>query len=69
MSYADPLLKALHECESRLHAWIQGSPSNASLFQQDPARAMRAAGLDMDEHLLCELQTLIDGIVRKINAA
>jgi hypothetical protein len=31
--------------------------------------AMRAAGLDLDEHLLCELKTLIDGIARKINAA
>lgn len=69
MNHADPLLKALHECESRLHAWIQGSPSNASLFQQNPAQAIRAAGLDLDEHLLCELKTLIDGIARKINAA
>jgi hypothetical protein len=30
---------------------------------------MRAAGLDLDEHLLCELKILIDGIARKINAA
>ena len=69
MSYADPLLKALHECESRLHAWIQGSPSNASLFQQNPAEALRAADLKLDEDLLCELETLISGIAKKINAA
>jgi hypothetical protein len=69
MSYADPLLKALNQCESRLHAWIQGSPTNASLFQQNPVQAMRAAGLDLDENLLCELQMLISGIARKINDA
>ena len=69
MSYADPLLKALHECESRLHAWIQGSPKNASLFQQNPAEALRAADLKLDEDLLCEFEKLISGIAKKINAA
>ena len=69
MTYADPLLRALHECEARLHTWIQGSPKNASLFQQNPAEALRAANLNLDEDLLCELQTMLSGIARKINAA
>jgi hypothetical protein len=69
MNHADPLLRALHDCEARLNAWIQGSPQNAYLFQQNPAEAMRAARLNLDEDLLSELQTLITGIARKINAA
>jgi hypothetical protein len=69
MTYADPLLRALQDCEARLHSWIQGSPQNAFLFQQNPAEALRAAELNLDEDLLCELQMLITGIARKINAA
>jgi len=69
LPYADPLLRALQDCEARLHAWIQGSPQNASLFQQNPAEALRAAELNLDEDLLRELQTLISGIAQKINAA
>jgi hypothetical protein len=69
MTHADPLLKALHNCEDRLHAWIQGSPNNASLFAKNPAEAIRAAGLDLDESLLTELETLMQGIAHKINAA
>ena len=69
MNHSDPLLRALHDCEARLNAWIQGSPQNAYLFQQNPAEAMRAARLGLDEALLCELKMLIPGIARKINAA
>jgi hypothetical protein len=69
MNHADPLLRALHDCEARLNAWIQGSPQNAYLFQQNPTEAMRAARLGLDESLLCELKTMIDGIARKVNAA
>jgi hypothetical protein len=69
MTFADPLLGALHNCEDRLHAWIQGSPKNASLFAKKPAEAIRAAGLDLDESLLTELENLMMGIAHKINAA
>jgi len=69
MTHADPILRALQDCEARLHHWIQGSPKNASLFQQNPAQALRAAGLNLDEDLLCELETLISGIAKKIEAA
>lgn len=69
MPNADPLLRALHDCETRLHTWLQGSPKNASLFEQNPAEALRAAELNLDEDLLCELQTLLSGIARKLNAA
>ena len=69
MPNADPLLCALHDCEARLHTWLQGSPKNASLFEQNPAEALRAADLNLDEDLLCELQTLLSGIARKLNAA
>jgi hypothetical protein len=69
MTYADPLIRALHECESRLHAWIQGSPKNASLFQQNPTAAIRAACINFDEGLLSELEILITGIAQKIDAA
>jgi hypothetical protein len=69
MAYADPLLRALHNCEDRLHAWIQGSPKNATLFAKNPAEAIRAADLDLDESLLTELENLMMGIAHKINAA
>ena len=69
MNHADPLLRALHKCEDRLNAWIQGSPRNAYLFQQNPAQALRAANLELDETLLSELEVLLTGIAQKINAA
>ena len=69
MTYVDPLLTALHDCEDRLNAWIQGSPMNASLFQENPAEALRAANLDLEEDVLCELEALLTGIAQKINAA
>jgi hypothetical protein len=69
MTHADPLLRALQDCEARLHNWIHGSPKNASLFQQNPAEALRAADLKLDEDLLCELETLMSGIAKKLNAA
>jgi hypothetical protein len=69
MNHADPLLRALHKCEDRLNAWLQGSPRNVFLFQQNPAQALRAANLDLDENLLCELEVLLTGIAQKINAA
>jgi hypothetical protein len=69
MNHADPLLRALHNCEDRLNAWLQGSPKNAFLFQQNPAMALRVANLDLDEGLLCELEALLTGIAQKINAA
>jgi hypothetical protein len=39
------------------------------VFQQNPAEALRAADLKLDEELLCELESLISGIAKKIKAA
>lgn len=69
MTKVDPLILALNDCESRLSAWLHDSKENAELFRRDPAAAIRAAGLGVGEDLLCDLEKIIYGIARKLQAA
>jgi hypothetical protein len=62
----DRLIKELGRVEAHLQQWIGKSAANARLFSQDPIRAMRSAGLDIDDELICELERLMSGIARKL---
>ena len=62
----DCLLRALFECEQKLHEWIHRSAHNAIWFAKDPIGAIRAANLDMDEALLMELESVASGIAVKL---
>jgi hypothetical protein len=63
--------RLIHELglfENRLQEWIALSHKNASWFRRDPLAAMRAAGLDIDDELMCELETIMGGLARKLKS-
>ena len=62
----DGLLRALFECEERLHDWLETSAQNAVWFAKDPVGAMRAANIGMDESILSELEAVTAGIACKL---
>lgn len=63
------LIRELGRFETHLQNWIATSEKNALWFRRDPLAAMRAAGLDIDDELLCELETLMGGIARKLKTS
>jgi hypothetical protein len=63
----DRLITALGRVEARLQQWIGTSEANARLFTTDPMAAMRSAGLDIDDELMCELEMIMGGIARKLD--
>jgi hypothetical protein len=56
----------LAEVEAALQSWIKNSPDNLSFFRRDPIRAMRAAGLDIDDDIMLELELITRDIARKL---
>lgn len=62
----DRLMAELGKVESQLKRWISRSDKNAQLFRQDPVAAMRAAGLAMEDELICELELIMGGIARRL---
>lgn len=63
---ADRLMNELGKVESQLQHWISKSDKNARLFRKDPVAAMRAAGLAIEDDLICELEMIMIGIARKL---
>ncbi len=62
----DPLLEKLDEVERQLEQWIGGSEQNAEWFRRDPLEAMRAAGLNMDDEIMLELEIITKAIAKKL---
>ncbi|HEX2328042.1 MAG TPA: hypothetical protein VHN74_04925 [Candidatus Angelobacter sp.] len=62
----DRLMAELDKFEQRLQQWLAISEDNACWFRRDPFTAMRAAGLDMDDELMCELERIMSGIGKKL---
>jgi hypothetical protein len=63
---SDRLLEQLGKVERQLQQWISRSSKNAELFQRDPLGAMRAAGLDIDDDIMLELELIARAIARKL---
>ena len=68
-SEPDELLTALARVEAKLQEWIRVSDSNLQWFIEDPLAAMAAAGLDLEQAILRELQLVAEGIALKLKAA
>jgi len=62
----DPLLDQLDKVERQLQQWINASPKNAKLFRRDPLGAMHAAGLNMEDNILLELELITKTIAKKL---
>jgi len=61
------LVNELERCEEQLQDWIQVSPDHARLFRKDPVGAMRAAGLDMEDDIMLELEMVAASIAAKLH--
>ena len=62
----DRLMTELERIEEELREWTQSSPENQRLFEKDPLQAMRSAGLDIEDDIMLELQTITRSIARKL---
>lgn len=62
----DRLLDHLNKVEEDLNQWIGDSKKNADLFRRDPLGAMRAAGLDLEDDIMLELEMITKSIARKL---
>jgi hypothetical protein len=62
----DRLLNHLSKVERDLQKWIGNSKKNAELFRRDPLSAMRAAGLDLEDDIMLELEMISKSIAKKL---
>jgi hypothetical protein len=62
----DRLLDRLNKVERQLQKWISSSPENAEQFRRDPLTAMRAAGLNLEDDIMLELELITNTIARKL---
>lgn len=62
----DRLLNELDKVERELQKWIAKSEENAEWFRRDPLGAMRAAGLNMEDDIMLELEMVTKTIAKKL---
>jgi hypothetical protein len=62
----DHLLDHLNKVERDLQKWIGDSKKNADLFRRDPLGAMRAAGLNLEDDIMLELEMITRSIAKKL---
>ena len=62
----DRLLEQLDKVERQLQQWIAKSPQNAEWFRRDPLGAMHAAGLDIEDDIMLELELITRAIAKKL---
>lgn len=62
----DPVIAELERVEGKLQKWLKASKKNALWFKNDPIGAMQAAGLDMEDEIMLELERITAEIARKL---
>jgi hypothetical protein len=62
----DPLIGELERVEGKLQKWLKASKKNALWFRKDPIGAMQAAGLDIEDEIMLELERVTAEIARKL---
>ena len=62
----DRLLARLNQVEKQLQDWTNRSAKNAQWFRRDPLGAMRAAGLDIEDDVMLELEIITKAISKKL---
>ena len=62
----DRLLDRLDQVERQLQQWIANAPENADWFRRDPLAAIRAAGLNMEDDIMLELELITKTIAKKL---
>jgi len=64
--HPDRLLAQLDKVEHQLQQWIALSQENAEWFRRDPLGAMRAAGLNIEDDIMLELELITKAIAKKL---
>jgi hypothetical protein len=64
----DRLISQLENVEDALQHWIKSSPENPASFRRDPIAAMRAAGLNIDDDIMLELELIASSIAKKMKS-
>lgn len=59
-------MSQLENVEDALQRWIKSSPENSDFFRRDPIAAMRAAGLNIDDEIVLELELITSAIAKKL---
>jgi hypothetical protein len=62
----DHLLDHLNKVERDRQKGMGSSPKNAALFRRDPLGAMRAAGLNLEDDIMLELEMITKSIAKKL---
>jgi len=62
----DRLLARLNQVEKQLQEWTSSSEKNGRWFRRDPLSAMRAAGLDIEDDIMLELELITSNIAKKL---
>jgi hypothetical protein len=62
----DRLLDELDKVEKQLQEWTSKSAKNERWFRRDPLGAMRAAGLDIEDDIMLELEIITKAISKKL---
>ena len=62
----DRLLARLNQVEKQLQDWTNRSAKNAEWFRRDPLGAMRAAGLDIEDDIMLELEVITRNFAKKL---
>ena len=60
------LVNELEKVEAQLQQWLAKSRGNANLFRTDPIAALRAAGVDIEDETMMELEIILSNIARKL---
>ena len=63
---SDRLFARLDQVEKQLQEWTNRSAKNARWFHRDPLSAMRAAGLDIEDDIMLELELITKHIAKKL---
>jgi hypothetical protein len=62
----DRLIDHLTKVERDLKKWIDSSAKNAEWFKRDALGAMRAAGLNLEDDIMLELEMITRSIAKKL---
>ena len=60
------LQREMERVEDQLQDWLRSSSENARLFRRDPLAAMQAAGLDIGDEIMLELERIMASIAHKL---
>jgi hypothetical protein len=62
LNTTERLLNWFYSNQAHLYQWVDASAQNAHAFASDPVTAIRSAGLQLDDELICELENVASAL-------